>query len=77
MALNAGYFVSRVLDIVENSGTKIAILDASAACHMPDVLEMPYHAPILGQILRRGRDTPSVWPGHLPGGDVWGLRLCA
>ena len=48
VALNAGYFVSRVLDIVENGGTRIAILDASAACHMPDVLEMPYQPPILG-----------------------------
>lgn len=25
----------------------IAILDASAACHMPDVLEMPYRPPLL------------------------------
>ena len=48
VALNAGYLVSRVLDIVENGGVKIAILDASAACHMPDVLEMPYQPPILG-----------------------------
>ena len=46
MALNAGYLVSRVLDIVENGGTQIAILDASAACHMPDVLEMPYQPPL-------------------------------
>ena len=46
VALNAGYFVSRVLDVVENGGTKIAILDASAACHMPDVLEMPYRPPV-------------------------------
>lgn len=48
VALNAGYLVSRVLDIVENSGRKIAILDASAACHMPDVLEMPYQPPVYG-----------------------------
>ena len=46
VALNAGYLVSRVLDIVENGDTRIAILDASAACHMPDVLEMPYQPPI-------------------------------
>lgn len=46
VALNAGYLVSRVLDVVENSGVRIAILDASAACHMPDVLEMPYQPPI-------------------------------
>ena len=47
VALNAGYLVSRVLDVVENSGHAIAILDASAACHMPYVLEMPYQPPIL------------------------------
>lgn len=47
VALNAGYLVSRVLDIVENGGIKIAILDASAACHMPDVIEMPYTPPLL------------------------------
>ena len=46
VALNAGYLVSRVLDLVENAGVRIAILDTSAACHMPDVLEMPYQPPI-------------------------------
>jgi carboxynorspermidine decarboxylase len=39
--LNAGTLVATVLDIVENDGM-IAILDASAACHTPDVIEMPY-----------------------------------
>ncbi len=47
VALDAGYLVSTVLDIVEN-GMKIAVLDASAACHMPDVLEMPYRPEIIG-----------------------------
>ena len=46
VALNAGYLVSRVLDIVTNGDTKIAILDTSAACHMPDVIEMPYTPPL-------------------------------
>ena len=46
VALNAGYLVSRVLDVVINGDTKIAILDASAACHMPDVIEMPYTPPL-------------------------------
>ena len=45
-ALNAGYLISRVLDIVKNGDIRIAILDASAACHMPDVIEMPYLPPI-------------------------------
>ena len=40
-ALNAGELITEVLEIVEN-GMQIAVLDASAACHMPDVLEMPY-----------------------------------
>ena len=48
VALNAGFLVSRVLDVVENGATRIAILDASAACHMPDVLEMPYTPPLYG-----------------------------
>lgn len=48
VALNAGYFASRILDIVINGDKKIAILDASAACHMPDVIEMPYTPPLYG-----------------------------
>lgn len=47
VALNAGYLVCTVLDIVRNQ-KNIAILDTSAACHMPDVLEMPYRPAILG-----------------------------
>lgn len=45
IALNAGYLVTEVLDIVHND-LDILILDASAACHMPDVLEMPYRPPL-------------------------------
>jgi len=44
-ALNAGWLDTTVMDIVEND-IKILILDASAACHMPDVLEMPYRPPL-------------------------------
>jgi carboxynorspermidine decarboxylase len=47
IALNTGYLVTKVLDIMDN-GMKIAILDTSAACHMPDVLEMPYRPNIIG-----------------------------
>ncbi len=46
VALNAGFLVTEVLDITEND-IPIAILDTSAACHMPDVLEMPYRPPLL------------------------------
>ncbi len=47
IALNAGYLVTTVLDIIEND-KQLAIIDASAACHMPDVLEMPYRPNIIG-----------------------------
>lgn len=47
-ALNAGYLVTRVLDVLENGGVRIAILDMSAACHAPDILEMPYRPPLYG-----------------------------
>ena len=50
VAINAGYLMTRVLDIVENNGEKIAILDSSAACHMPDVIEMPYTPPLLDAV---------------------------
>ncbi len=45
VALNAGYLVTEVLEVVEN-GIKTLILDTSASCHMPDVLEMPYRPPL-------------------------------
>lgn len=45
VVLNAGFLVSSVLDTLHN-GMDIAILDTSAACHMPDVLEMPYRPPL-------------------------------
>lgn len=46
VVLNAGFLVSSVLETMKN-GMNIAILDTSAACHMPDVLEMPYRPPVL------------------------------
>ena len=45
VVLNAGFLVTSVLETVHN-GIDIAILDTSAACHMPDVIEMPYRPPL-------------------------------
>lgn len=45
-ALNAGYLITEVLDLPVNGGTNLAILDMSAACHTPDVIEMPYRPPL-------------------------------
>ena len=55
VALNAGELITEVLEIVDN-GMKIAILDASAACHMPDVLEMPYRPPLKGAVSTEDAD---------------------
>ena len=60
VALQAGTLRTSVLEITEN-GVQTAILDASAACHMPDVLEMPYR--------------PSLSGAGLPGEKPFTYRL--
>ena len=65
VALNAGYLVSTVLDIVDN-GIQIAILDTSAACHMPDVLEMPYRP----NIINAGTPGEKKYTYRLGGPDL-------
>ena len=72
IALNAGFLISTVLDVVHN-GIDIAILDASAACHMPDVLEMPYRPLVCGA----GSPAEKAYSYRLAGptclaGDVMG-----
>ena len=75
VALNAGFLVARVLDIVRNNGKKIAILDASAACHMPDVIEMPYTPPLYGAVEEQDEAHPFLYRFGGPtclSGDVIG-----
>lgn len=50
VALDAGFLVASVIDTM-NNGIDVAILDTSAACHMPDVLEMPYRPEVMGAAL--------------------------
>jgi len=45
VALNAGFLVAEVLDVQTDGNV---ILNTSAACHMPDVIEMPYRPPVIG-----------------------------
>ena len=47
IAISTGILVGEVLDMVHNE-MDIAIMDVSATCHMPDILEMPYRPEILG-----------------------------
>jgi len=55
VVIGAGLLVGEVLDIVENQVDN-AILDLSATCHMPDILEMPYRPQI------KGGSDPGVKP---------------
>lgn len=48
VVLNTGFLVASVIDFVENNGVLNAILDTSASCHMPDVIEMPYRPFVIG-----------------------------
>jgi len=72
VALNTGFLVSEVLDVNEYD-VPVAILDTSAACHMPDVLEMPYRPEIIGA----GKEGEKPYSYRLGGptclaGDVIG-----
>jgi len=72
-ALNAGYLCTRVLDVLQNGSTQIAILDMSAACHTPDVLEMPYRPPLYGAGEPREKDYTYLFGGPTClSGDVIG-----
>ena len=74
IALNAGTLESRVLEIQPKGedGISNAILDVSAACHMPDVIEMPYTPPVIGA--RKGAEGPYVYrfggPTCLAGDEI-------
>ena len=70
VALQAGYLITTVLDIIE-ADRPTAIIDSSASCHMPDVLEMPYRPEITGA----GKDKEKKYSYRLAGksclaGDV-------
>ena len=72
VALNAGVLVSTVLDVIQ-ADMPVAVLDTSAAAHMPDVLEMPYRPGVIGA----GEPGENAWTCRLAGksclaGDVIG-----
>jgi carboxynorspermidine decarboxylase len=60
VAIGTGILAAEVLDVV-NNGMDIAILDVSATCHMPDILEMPYR--------------PGIKGGYNPGEKPYTYRL--
>ena len=81
VALNAGWLTATVLDITE-ADMPLVQLDVSAACHMPDVLEMPYRPGLLyecgGELRQAGEPGTGKWTCRLGGksclaGDVIGV----
>lgn len=65
LVVDTGYLVSTVIGLHKNE-KDIAILDASASTHMPDVLEVPYTPPVLGAGL----------PGELGHDYILGGKTC-
>lgn len=63
VVLNSGVLAASVLDIIHNE-MDIAILDTSAAAHMPDVIEMPYKPKILGAS-STGNEQPAKNNQHV------------
>ncbi len=82
VALNAGYLVTEVLDTFETGSTAVAIVDMSAACHTPDVLEMPYKPPLLGAAPDDTKNfsyrlgCPTCLAGDILGDYSFDNRLC-
>ena len=72
VALNAGFLVTQVQDVVHGDDLPAAILDASAACHMPDVIEMPYTPPLYESVEEGGESFRLGGPSCLSG-DVVGV----
>ena len=61
-----GYLLARVVDVVENSGIKTAVLNVSFTCHMPDCLEMPYWPAVReAETLEIADSDPQVQEPHV------------
>lgn len=72
-AWQTGVLLSTVLDVVENSGIKTAMLDVSFSCHMPDCLEMPYKPKITGATdAVEGKPTYRMGGNSCLSGDYYG-----
>jgi len=69
IALDAGILIGQVLDTLDN-GQPIGIVDISATCHMPDVIEAPYRPAMLNEVedgVRVRLGGPSCLAGDIIG----------
>ena len=73
IALDTGILVGEILDVIDN-GMPVAIIDISATCHMPDVIEAPYRPAMLGE-KADGEATRLGGPSCLAGDIIGDYRL--
>lgn len=73
VALDAGILVGEILDVIDN-GMPVAIVDISATCHMPDVIEAPYRPAMLGE-WNEGPATRLGGPSCLAGDIIGDYRI--
>ena len=71
VALDTGILVGSVLDVAEN-GMPVAIVDISATCHMPDVIEAPYRPAMLGELGEEAGEAVRLGGPSCLAGDVIG-----
>ena len=60
-AWETGCLVAQVVDIVEHSNIRTAILNVSFTCHMPDCLEMPYRPQVKGAVITDDNSAPHTY----------------
>ncbi|MBW4329518.1 carboxynorspermidine decarboxylase [Stakelama sp. CBK3Z-3] len=76
IALDAGILVGEFVDIFDN-GMPVAIVDISATCHMPDVIEAPYRPAMLGEPAEGGVTVRLGGPSCLAGDEIGDYRFAS
>lgn len=71
VAIHTGVLRSKVMDVFESAGHKLAILDVSATAHMPDVIEMPYRPDVF--LAEKGSGSSSQQPAVTLEGETYHL----
>ncbi|MCW3848382.1 carboxynorspermidine decarboxylase [Sphingomonas sp. LB-2] len=76
IALDAGILVGEFVDLFDN-GMPIGVVDISATCHMPDVIEAPYRPKMLGEAGGEGVAVRLGGPSCLAGDIIGDYRFAA
>ncbi|MEZ0495005.1 carboxynorspermidine decarboxylase [Sphingomonas sp. IW22] len=71
IAFDAGILVGEVVDVIDN-GMPVGIVDISATCHMPDVIEAPYRPAMIGEMPEGEGVTVRLGGPSCLAGDIIG-----